>query len=80
MHLPQLQTGSCGTIEAISEHGGLAKRLADLGFVRGAEVTMVKRGSPCIVSIQGRCIGLGAAGQRHIRLRSSPAGAVLVVA
>lgn len=79
MHLPQLQSGTRGTIESINEQGGFAKRLADLGFVRGVEVTMVKPGSPCIVSIQGRCVGLGAAGQRRIKLQPSLAASALAV-
>lgn len=70
MRLPQLHQGEKGTIEAIHEQGSLAKRLADMGFVRGVEITMVKPGSPCIVSIEGRNVGLGAAGQRRIQLRA----------
>ncbi len=77
MRLPQLKPGNRATIEAIQEQGVLAKRLADLGFVRGVELTMIKPGSPCIVSIQGRSVGLGAAGQRRIVLRPSSPGAVL---
>lgn len=69
MRLPQLKPGNRATIDAIQEQGMLAKRLADLGFVRGAEVVMIKRGSPCIVNIQGRSVGLGAAGQRRIVVR-----------
>lgn len=70
MKLPELLSGKRGTIEAIHEQGSLVKRLADLGFVRGVEITMIKSGSPCIVSIEGRNIGLGAAGQRRIQLRA----------
>lgn len=74
MRLPQLPPGRRGTIESIQDQGGLAKRLADMGFVRGAEVTMIKPGSPCIVRIAGRCIGLGVVGQRRIALQPATAG------
>ncbi len=43
-----------------------AKRLADLGFVPGVRVEMVRRGSPCIVRLDGTRIGLGTALQRAI--------------
>lgn len=71
MKLRQLPRGRRATIEFVQEHGGLSKRLADLGFIRGAEVTMVKPGRPCIVRIHGRSVGLGEAGQQQITLRAS---------
>ena len=45
-----------------------AKRLADIGFVPGTRVEMVRRGSPCIVRVNGTGVGLGAAHQRSILL------------
>jgi len=43
-----------------------AKRLADLGFVPGVRVQMVRRGAPCIVLLDGTRIGLGKEHQRAI--------------
>ena len=44
----------------------LAKRLADMGFVRGALVEMIRTGKPCLVRIGSTCVGLGADHQRSI--------------
>jgi len=43
-----------------------AKRLADLGFVPGVRVEMVRKGNPCIVRLDGTRIGLGTTLQRAI--------------
>lgn len=67
----KLQSGERGTIAAISGFQSGSKRLADLGFVRGAQVTMVRQGNPCIVRIDGRCVGLGAGYQESIELMSA---------
>ena len=40
-----------------------AKRLADMGFVTGAQIRMIRPGDPCIVGIGGTFVGLGAANQ-----------------
>ena len=66
--LPSLKAGDLATVAAISSTLATAKRLADLGFVPGAEVTMVRPGAPCIVRIDGRCFGLGVAHQESIQL------------
>ena len=68
--LPQLKTGEIETIKAVIGAPIDAKRLADMGFVCGAEVEMVRPGRPCIVRIDGVCIALGAAHQHRIRLAS----------
>ena len=62
-----LKAGDFGLIASINGARFSAKRLADLGFVRGAKVTMVRPGAPCIVRIDGRCVGLGAAHQTDPR-------------
>jgi Fe2+ transport system protein FeoA len=45
-----------------------AKRLADMGFVTGVRVEMVRIGEPCIVRLNGTLVGLGVAHQRVIRV------------
>jgi len=60
--------GDSGVIEGVVGALPSSKRLADLGFVRGAMIMMVYPGIPCIVRISGRCVGLGAEHQRSIKL------------
>ncbi len=67
--LPMLDAGEEATIAGIIGSGVGTKRLADLGFVRGTQIRMVRPGTPCIVRIEGACMGLGAAHQESIRLR-----------
>ena len=69
--LPNLKVGDLATVAAINSSQGASKRLADLGFVPGAEVTMVCPGSPCIVRVHGRCFGLGVAHQESIELHAA---------
>ena len=66
--LPSLNVGDVGIVERISAGEAAAKRLADMGFVRGARLVMVRRGAPCIVRIGGACVGLGLAHQASIEL------------
>lgn len=42
------------------------KRLADIGFVQGTRVIMVRPGKPCIVKINSMTVGLGEALQNSI--------------
>lgn len=67
-HLGTLRAGQTAEIDAITELDGAAKRLADLGFVRGATIEMIRPGSPCIVRVSGTRVGLGSGHQQSIRL------------
>jgi Fe2+ transport system protein FeoA len=64
--LPTMRSGDSGTVIAVNEVGPGAKRLADMGFVRGARIEMVRSGAPCLVRIDGLCVGLGTGHQRKI--------------
>ena len=66
--LPQLEAGEFGTIYSIDGSGLRSKRLADMGFVRGARLTMIRPGEPCLVRLGGRCVGLGLGHQENIQL------------
>lgn len=68
--LPQLRAGELGTIDSIDGSGLTSKRLADMGFVRGALLTMIRPGKPCLVRLGGRCVGLGLGHQESIQLRA----------
>ncbi len=48
----------------------MAKRLADMGFVRGARLQMIRPGNPCIVSLERTRMGLGIGYQANIAVRS----------
>ena len=66
--LPDLYGGDVATIARINGSRVAGKRLADMGFIRGARVEMLKRGDPCIVRLDGTCVGLGTAYQEAIVL------------
>ncbi len=66
-----LNAGESGTVFGITGTQLASKRLADMGFVRGARLEMVRPGRPCIVRIDGACVGLGAAHQASIELAQS---------
>ena len=65
-HLERLSAGAVAIVVGIVAEETSAKRLADLGFVPGVRVEMVRRGNPCIVRLDGTRIGLGNALQRAI--------------
>ena len=66
--LQSLRTGEMALVERITSTRGSAKRLADLGFVRGAQLEMIRHGVPCIVCVKGTCVGLGRMHQASILL------------
>jgi len=43
-----------------------AKRLADLGFIGGARIEMIRPGRPCLVRINGTRVGLGWGYQKRV--------------
>jgi len=64
--LSSLKTGEAAAVVSIKATQTAAKRLADMGFVRGAVVEMIRPGKPCLVRISGTCVGLGVEHQRNI--------------
>jgi Fe2+ transport system protein FeoA len=68
MELPSLRTGQAGIIASVNASCICAKRLADLGFVRGARLEVVRSGNPCIVFVNGTKVALGVGAQRGIDL------------
>ncbi len=67
--LPNLKVGDTGVIERVAAVNGVSKRLADMGFVRGAELEVIRAGSPCIVRLEDSRVGLGRTHQTSIQLR-----------
>ncbi|MEK6799504.1 MAG: FeoA domain-containing protein [Planctomycetota bacterium] len=66
--LLSLKAGEAAEIASIEAAPATAKRLADMGFVRGAVVRMIRPGRPCRVRIGATCVGLGRALQESILL------------
>lgn len=66
--LLNLKAGDIGVVDGIASSLGGSKRLADMGFIRGAKLEMIRPGSPCIVRIDDMCVGLGVGHQANIRL------------
>jgi Fe2+ transport system protein FeoA len=69
-----LKAGRSSVIVGIAAEHLSAKRLADMGFVTGASVKMVRRGNPCIVGIGGTFVGLGAANQSCVLVEPEAVG------
>lgn len=70
--LDQLQPGETAHVVALDPRHPLRRRLLELGFVRGAPVTIVRRaplGDPLEVRINGTDLALRAADLVGIRVR-----------
>jgi len=66
--LRNLRAGESAMIDLVQSSQITTKRLSDMGFVRGTRVTMIRPGKPCIVKIDGTCVGLGKQHQESILL------------
>ncbi len=69
--LGTLASGEDGTVAGVANECWPGKRLADLGFVPGVSLTLVRAGSPCIVRVAGKCLALGVGYQDAICLRDN---------
>ncbi len=69
MRLATLKGGESAFVREVSASASQAKRLADMGFVRGARIEMIRAGNPCIVRIEDARIGLGIPHQDSIELQ-----------
>ena len=70
--LDSLSRGEAATIARISAEQSTAKRLADIGFVSGAMITVLRRGRPCLVRIGRTSVGLGLGLQRCVVINRVP--------
>jgi len=72
--LTALREGECGYVTEISTGPAMARRLTDLGLVRGTRVTCVARspaGDPCAYLIRGALIALRRGDAQGVRLERS---------
>jgi Fe2+ transport system protein FeoA len=61
-----LRRGESSCVRGIEADTHMAKRLADLGFIGGARVEMLRPGKPCLVRVNGSNVGLGWGHQARI--------------
>lgn len=66
--LPLLQEGHIGIVSSVNPAPEMAKRLADMGFIPGARIQMVRSGNPCIVRVDDTSVGLGTRGATYVEL------------
>ena len=59
LDLAKLTPGASAVVESINAEEPVAKRLADMGFVRGALITKLRSGRPGLVRIGATCVGMG---------------------
>lgn len=74
--LTALREGEYGYVTEISAGPAMARRLVDLGLVRGTRVTCVARspaGDPCAYLIRGALIALRRGDAQGVRLERAPA-------
>ena len=64
--LQDLKAGMHATVLEVTVDEISAKRLADMGFVRGSAVEMLRPGRPCLVRIGNSYVGLGIGHQRRV--------------
>jgi len=67
--LTALHAGERAIIVEVRAERASAKRLADMGFVRGSGIEMLRPGRPCIVRIGHTCVGLGKGHQESLLVR-----------
>jgi len=76
--LHELPRGAPAVIEAMATDGPLAQRLADLGFLPGTRVAMIRRaplGDPAVYEIRGTQLCLRRSEAAGIRVRRLDPGA-----
>ena len=68
LRLSALNSGESAHVAGVVSSAPAAKRLADLGFVPGAVVRMLRAGAPCIVQVDQTRLALGKPLQYSVRL------------
>lgn len=66
--LRSLRISEVAVVAGVEATQVAAKRLADMGFTPGVRVEMLRPGRPCLVRLNGTCMGVGARYQKSILL------------
>jgi len=69
--LRELRSGEVAFVERVQANEASAKRLADMGFIHGARLEMLRPGRPCIIRVEDTYVGLGEPFQRSILIGPS---------
>ena len=74
--LSELEPGSAGLVAQVCAAEPIARRLADLGFLPGTRVQVVRRaplGDPCVYALRGSQLCLRRSEARTVRVRPTAA-------
>ncbi|MBI1825510.1 MAG: FeoA domain-containing protein [Planctomycetes bacterium] len=69
--LQSLDAGTQAMVIEVKADAASAKRLADMGFVRGSVVEMLRPGKPCLVRVGNSYVGLGVGHQKRVVVQRS---------
>ncbi|HEY4551746.1 MAG TPA: ferrous iron transport protein A [Bacillaceae bacterium] len=75
--LKQLQPGETAIVERMDIEGVMRRRLLDLGFIKGAKVTCVRKsplGDPVAFQVSSTVIALRESESKHIIVRIAEEG------
>ncbi len=75
--LAELERGETAEIQEVAVAGPLGQRLADLGFLPGTQVTLIRRaplGDPAVYELRGTQLCIRRSEARSIRVRRGPLG------
>ena len=56
--LTLLRPGQAARVDQVLGSGDLVHRLREMGLRRGAEIEMIRPGSPCIIRLDGHRLGI----------------------
>jgi Fe2+ transport system protein FeoA len=70
-----LADGQVAVLDSLHPSPSRAKRLADMGFIKGARLQMIRGGNPCILRVESTRIGLGRTYQADLEVRLEPTSA-----
>lgn len=71
--LRTLRAGDSARVERVAAGGSLIRRLREMGLHDGAELRMVRPGSPCIIRLDGQTLCFRAAELDAILVQPAPA-------
>jgi len=68
-----LRAGQAGRVGGVIGTGDMVHRLREMGLYDGAQVQMIRPGSPCIIRLQGQRLGFRMDDIAHVMVRVSAA-------